>query len=210
MSCCKNVSQTTINNYVFMGYKQGAGCSEAQQLMRRKLQPLVPGTSSSPPGPHAAYPTKSSRLRPSPSSPPSSRPCQSMVYTHFFFAQLLSSLLPFRPLPTPTVVHHQHQHQQSLTAPHIESYNFFLEDGLSEAVKDLPQQVMQVRLGLLLEADLTCARARGGWGGSRFTEKDGACEAATVVGHGNTASGCLLQLGPTCCTCAGRWRSVVV
>lgn len=35
--------------------------------------------------------------------------------------------------------------EQSLVAPHIDSYNFFLENGLSEAVKDLPPQVMQVR-----------------------------------------------------------------
>lgn len=44
------------------------------------------------------------------------------------------------PCPTPSP-------QQSLVAPHIESYNFFLEDGLREAVDDLPPQVMQVRLG---------------------------------------------------------------
>ncbi|CAN0311694.1 unnamed protein product [Hapterophycus canaliculatus] len=37
--------------------------------------------------------------------------------------------------------------EQSLVAPHIDSYNFFLEDGLSEAVKDLPPQVMQLGEG---------------------------------------------------------------
>lgn len=38
-----------------------------------------------------------------------------------------------------------HGNTQSLVAPHIESFDFFLEDGLSEAVKDMPPQVMQVR-----------------------------------------------------------------
>ncbi|CAM9517529.1 unnamed protein product, partial [Scytosiphon promiscuus] len=37
--------------------------------------------------------------------------------------------------------------RRSLVAPHIDSYNFFLEDGLSEAVKDLPPQVMQLGEG---------------------------------------------------------------
>lgn len=55
---------------------------------------------------------------------------------------LSSSPIPpaVNPCPTPSP-------QQSLVAPHIESYNFFLEDGLREAVDDLPPQVMQVRLG---------------------------------------------------------------
>ncbi|CAN0476694.1 unnamed protein product, partial [Ectocarpus sp. 12 AP-2014] len=37
--------------------------------------------------------------------------------------------------------------RRSLVAPHIESFDFFLEDGLSEAVKDMPPQVMQLGEG---------------------------------------------------------------
>ncbi|CAN0019079.1 unnamed protein product, partial [Ectocarpus fasciculatus] len=37
--------------------------------------------------------------------------------------------------------------RRSLVAPHIESFDFFLEDGLSEAVKDMPPQVMELGEG---------------------------------------------------------------
>lgn len=78
-------------------------------------------------------------------------PCQVMILIFLVVSFQNLSFVPratTNACPTPT---------QTLVAPHIDSYNFFLEDGLAEAVKDLPQQVMQV--GLLLDADM-----RGGWG----------------------------------------------
>lgn len=54
----------------------------------------------------------------------------------FFLIYLVATFFPSLCVPAGC--------RQNLVAPHIESYNFFLEDGLAEAVKSMQPQAMEV------------------------------------------------------------------